>query len=73
MSPIQNANYNHENSGVKLPVDELLVSSCNYGKMTLEQQEQYKLWASMSRENANNKLVQLIEHEIMNKKMNNIK
>ena len=41
--------------------------------MTLEQQEQYKLWASMSRENANNKLVQLREHEIMNKKMNNIK
>lgn len=73
MSPIQNANYNHENSGVKLPVDELLVSSCNYEKMTVEQQEQYKLWASMSRENTNNKLIQLIEQEMIKREKNNIK
>ncbi len=73
MSPIQNANYNYENPDIKLPVDELLVSSCNYGKMTVEQQEQYKLWTSMSRENSSNKLVQLIEQEIIKNDRNNIK
>lgn len=70
MSPIQNSNYNYENSGIKLPVDELLVNSCNYEKMTDEQKEQYKLWASMSRENTNNKLVQLIEQEIIKREIN---
>lgn len=69
MSPIQNSNYNYENSGIKLPVDELLVNSCNYEKMTEEQKEQYKLWASMSRENSNNKLVQLIDEKTMNRKI----
>lgn len=69
MSPIQNSNYNYENSGIKLPVDELLVNSCNYEKMTEEQKEQYKLWASMSRENSNNKLVQLIDEKTMNREI----
>lgn len=73
MSPIQNANYNYENSDIKLPVDELLVCSCNYEKMTIEQQEQYKLWTSMSRENSSNKLIQLIEQEIFKNEKNNVK